>query len=254
MIGQNDEQRFSDMYNTSGSKIKTVNISQKRIHISNFKSENSIWYAEFSSNDTKIWELKAFHCQNYSNLNLDDKYSNSNILSTFLVINQVIPLRTTQISINYNSKVSSGTGNITIYQSIDGKLLLRQHTSPTIPDTSDGSTNISINVFHSTFNRPGQSYSVVVGTNFVRCLKNNELLIGIGPTIWRFTTANGTIEFKKVYSDHGFSIMQGLSNQIADIMNKISRCLSTRSTYQPFPNTPTDISHWQIRTRYPKYH
>ncbi|KAG9301917.1 hypothetical protein G9A89_004597 [Geosiphon pyriformis] len=111
----------------------------------------------------------------------------------------------------------------------------------------DGSTKVLIDIFRCTFNRPGQSYSVEVGTNFVRRLKNNEPLIGIGPTIWRFTTddasgllrlsANGTIEFKKAYSHRGFSILQDFSDQIADIIPISRSRIKFRDAYQRDPHT-----------------
>ncbi|KAG9307548.1 hypothetical protein G9A89_023113 [Geosiphon pyriformis] len=255
VIGKIGQQRIGDLYNTSGSKINTVKISQRKVHINIFPCNNSIWYAGFFSNDPKTWELISIPLQKL--LKFDEKYSNPNILSTYPAINQVIPLRTTLISINYNSKVSLGTGNITIYQSIGEKLFLRQQTSsPSIQYMSNGSTKVSIDVFRSTFNRPGQSYSVVVDTNFVQRFQNNEPLFGIGPTIWHFKTenkkgklpsddasgllrlsANGTIAFKKAYSHRGFSILQDFSDQIADIIPISRSRIKFRDAYQPDPHT-----------------
>ena len=90
------------------------------------------------------------------------------------------PYKTNNVNITFKQQIKLSQANISIYQQIGGNNILRQ----TVPSQSlytyitNESFTANIQVFESTFNRPGGKYFVKVDNNFVADASTNEPILG----------------------------------------------------------------------------
>ncbi|CAG8570125.1 6966_t:CDS:10 [Ambispora gerdemannii] len=252
--------RVGDLYNTSGLVYDTIEIATKRVHMSTYPRNNSLWIGSFDPNKTKEWTVTSINIPKLIQYGkFYERFPNPNINKTIPEPDSTINLRTKDLTIMYNIRVSFGAGNFSIYQYPN---LLRQMTPGTSanikPDPVTGFTKVTINVFNSTFNLPNTMYYVVVDTDFVKRDQNREPLFGIEKNIWHFTTepkasdvdvhtdtasgllrlsVNGTNEFKAAYDAQGYSVIKALAKQIAETIPVAVPRISIRNAFQYEPNT-----------------
>ncbi|GES93556.1 glycosyltransferase family 2 protein [Rhizophagus clarus] len=121
-----------------------------------------------------------------------DYYNNLNVNTTLPEINGTINLGATLLRISYNRPVVTSIGNISIYQydTETGQLILKQSYCADTPFTllSQDKQTLTLSALNSTFNNPGQNYTVVIDNNAVEDLSSEEPLMGISPNIWTFST------------------------------------------------------------------
>ena len=124
------------------------------------------------------------------NYSIDAGYENPKIESTFPPINDnTVPYRTNYININLNQQIKLSQANISIYQEYtDNNHVLRQTVSGQSIYTSLTNDYYTVNVqlFDSTFNRPGGKYFIKIDNNFFADYFTNEPVLGIKEKIWTF--------------------------------------------------------------------
>ncbi|RIA83335.1 hypothetical protein C1645_786626 [Glomus cerebriforme] len=144
-----------------------------------------------------------------------------------------------EITIFYNKPIIFSSGNITIYQIIDGKNdLLRQTYSGNSGYTSIvDDTAVNITIFSSTFNNPRASYYVIIDDGFVSSKQYNEPIMGVNQGAWALNTswnepnlcltsatilirlnAEGTKHINDFSSDEFKDFYNNLMNELSEII------------------------------------
>lgn len=102
----------------------------------------------------------------------------------------------TNISITFLNLIELSNGNISIWQTSNSgdhnqDILRQSFSGDQLQYVSVGSDNmtVTISVFDSTFNMPGQQYYVKVDNGFVKDLRTGQDLLGIRENRWNFNTS-----------------------------------------------------------------
>jgi hypothetical protein len=117
------------------------------------------------------------------------------------VINGTIPIRTSQIFIQYKDSVQLSSGNVSVFihsNSIStDPIYLRQVYSGQSRHCilSENRKTVTIKIFTSTFNQPTTGYSVIIDDNFVKINKTGEAVKGIEANVWVFKTGKLNVLF-----------------------------------------------------------
>lgn len=155
---------------------------------------------------------------NFLLLFLDKGYYNPQLNLTLPVINGTIPIRTSQILVQYKDPVQLSSGNVSVFihsNSIStDPIYLRQVYSGQSGHCilSENRKTITIKIFTSTFNQPLTDYFVIIDDNFVKINENGEAVKGIEANVWVFKTSklnvlNITLNYDKLLLFNNFYLL-----------------------------------------------
>jgi hypothetical protein len=165
-------------------------------------TNNTIWSIANSIQGIKL--ITNDLLSNYSsNINDESKnnllaFGNSFVSSVNPTIGSVINTNPNLniISITFVNLIELSNGNISIWQSsnsgdVSQDILRQSFSGNNLQYVSIGNDNktVTISVFESTFNMPGQQYYVKVDNGFVRDLRTGQDLLGIRENRWNFNTS-----------------------------------------------------------------
>ncbi|GBC25702.2 uncharacterized protein OCT59_020085 [Rhizophagus irregularis] len=192
----------------------------------------------------------------------DKGYYNPQLNLTLPVINGTIPIRTSQILIQYKDPVQLSSGNVSVFihsNSIStDPIYLRQVYSGQSGHCilSENRKTITIKIFTSTFNQPLTDYFVIIDDNFVKINENGEAVKGIEANVWVFKTeqtvpnifvessvalfrltAAGSILYESLNATEKIEFVNELGNELATILPVTPSRLVPRYQYQRDPTT-----------------
>ncbi|CAB5365846.1 unnamed protein product [Rhizophagus irregularis] len=192
----------------------------------------------------------------------DKGYYNPQLNLTLPVINGTIPIRTSQILIQYKDPVQLSSGNVSVFihsNSIStDPIYLRQVYSGQSGHCilSENRKTITIKIFTSTFNQPLTDYFVIIDDNFVKINENGEAVKGIEANVWIFKTeqtvpnifvessvalfrltATGSILYESLNATEKIEFVNELGNELATILPVTPSRLVPRYQYQRDPTT-----------------
>src|SRR6266498_341737 len=128
---------------------------------------------------------------------LNNSYNNSDIKQVYPSQNDSIPIYTNAINITFVHLIGyKNPVNISIYQELEGKYLLRQKVLCTDPYCVISNYSLTIKLLDTTFNLPNTTYSVEIEENFLRFKSEDTPIPGIELGRWMIKTTKGIVKFK----------------------------------------------------------
>ncbi|CAG8577458.1 5155_t:CDS:10 [Rhizophagus irregularis] len=170
------------------------------------------------------------------------------------------------ISITFSNLIELSNGNISIWQTSNSgdhnqDILRQSFSGDQLQYVSIDNENrtVTISVFESTFNMPGQQYYVKVDNGFVKDLRTGQDLLGIRENRWNFNTSittqdistgssssivrltpEGTKYFNSLSNSKKEQFSKEMSEELSKIIPVDPIRLSTSKHFQFDPNTESD--------------